>query len=321
MATTNPHYRSTLPVELIYQILEETWRLSLSVIERRDVLVALPLVCTSFRWIASRLFLQDAHVVSPAYAAHLLMLLRRRRDRLPSCGRGRGHSVEGPSSPLADVDDPRSCCCCQSITFHIYGPTSSPDLLHLQLPSPNPTTKALETTLLALSRDPSLAPSLRRIALHYTGWSFTHELKHARLAHLPPQVRAIELRFATPAPFAQCLRQIYLRCFVLPMPGVRSLAIYGACPKFVADVANACPALERLETDDAWEVLVLQPSLRPFVSQTVGDGSHVKGPMVSHESKARTLESRGNVRGKRETRLEGKGRREVITRHMARLRG
>ncbi|KAH9995103.1 hypothetical protein BJV77DRAFT_1066464 [Russula vinacea] len=265
MATTNPHYRSTLPVELIYQILEETWRLSLSVIERRDVLVALP-------WC-------DAHVVSPAYAAHLLMLLRRRRDRLPSCGRGRGHSVEGPSSPLANVDDPRSCCCCQSITFHIYGPTSSPDLLHLQLPSPSPTTKALDTTLLALSRDLSLAPSLRRIALHYTGWSFTHELKHARLAHLPPQVRAIELRFATPAPFAQCLRQIYLRCFVLPMPGVRSLAIYGACPKFVADVANACPALERLETDDAWEVLVLQPSLRPFVSQTVGDGSHVKGPM------------------------------------------
>ena len=318
MVTTDPHYRSTLPVELIYQILEEAWRLPLSTTERRDVLVALPLVCTSFRRIASRIFLQDAHVVSPAYATHLLSLLQRLRDRLPS----RSRSVESHSSPAdANVDDLRGGSCCRSITFHIYGPTSSSDLLHLQLPSSNPTTKALDTTLLALSRDALLAPSLRRIALHYTGWSFTHELEHARLAHLPPHVRAIELRFATPAPFAQCLRQIYVRCFVLPMPGVRSLAIYGACPKFVADVASACPALERLETDDAWEVLVLQPSLRPFMSQTVGDGSQVKGPVVSHESKARGLESRGDVQGTRETRSEGKVRHKVITRHIARLRG
>ncbi|KAF8475312.1 hypothetical protein DFH94DRAFT_119602 [Russula ochroleuca] len=323
MVITNiPHHRPTLPVELIYQILEETWRLPLSTIGRRNVLVALPLVCAYFRWIASRLFLQDAHVVRPAYAVHLLSLLQRRRDRLPS------RSVEGPLSTDApadvDVDDLRGGnSSCRSITFHIYDPTSPPDLLHLHLPSPNPTTRALDTTLLALSRDALLAPSLRRIALHYTGWSFTHELLQARLAHIPPHVRNIELRFATPAAFAQRLRQIYLRCFALPMPGVRSLRIYGACPEFVADMASACPALESLETDDAWEVLVVQPSLRPFMSQTVGDGTQVKGPVVSHGSKVRTLESRGNVWGKRETRsdLKSKGRREVIIRHMARLRG
>jgi len=91
------------------------------------------------------------------------------------------------------------------------------------------------------------------------------------------------------------------------MGGVRSLRIYGTCPEFVADVASACPALESLETDDkdACEVLVLQPSLRPFMSQTVGDRTHVKGPSLTviHGSKAKNLEWSGNVRAKREMNL------------------
>jgi hypothetical protein len=224
------------------------------------------------------------------------------------------HSFDGRSSPDTAADTLR--CSCRSITFHIYDPTSSPDILHLHPPFSNPTTEALDTTLLALSRDTTLAPSLRRIALHYTGWSFTHELEHPRLAHLPHHVCALELRFATPAALSQRLRQFYLRCFALPMRGVRSLRIYGTCPKFVADVASACPALESLETDDndACELLVLQPSLRPFMSQTVGDRTQVKGPSlaVSHGSKAKNLEWSGNVRAKR----HGKGRlSEVTPRH------
>jgi hypothetical protein len=296
------NYRRTLPVELIYQILEEAWRLPLSTAERRGLLVALPLVCTSFRWITSRLFLQDAHVVSPSYATHLLALLQR-RDRLPSC------SFDGRSSPdtAADADALRSSC--RSITFHIYDPASSPDILHLHRTCSNPTIKALDTTLLTLSRDTMLAPSLRRIALHYTGWSFTHELKYARLAHLPQHVRILELRFVTPAALSQRLRQLYLRCFVLPMGGVRSLRIYGTCPEFVADVASACPALESLETDDndAREVLVLQPSLRPFMPQTAVDdrSTQVKTASlaVSHGSKTKKLEWSGNAWAKREMSL------------------
>jgi len=90
------------------------------------------------------------------------------------------------------------------------------------------------------------------------------------------------------------------------MPGVRSLRIYGTCPEFVVDVAIACPALESLETDDndTCEVLVLQPSLRPFVSQTVRDATQVKGPLVCHGSKVRKLEWSGNVRTKREMNLK-----------------
>ena len=75
MAANNP-YHPALPVELIYQILGETWRLPLSTTERHDLLVSLPLVCMSFRWITSRLFLQDAHLVCPSYATHLLSLLQ-----------------------------------------------------------------------------------------------------------------------------------------------------------------------------------------------------------------------------------------------------
>ena len=298
MVANNPDH-PTLPVELGYQILEDAWRLPLSTTERRDLLVALPLVCTSFRWIASRLFIQDAHVVSPSYATHLLSLLQR-CDQLPS------YILDGRSSPDADAatDTPR--CSCRSITFHIYNPASSPDILHLHHPSSNPMTNALERILLALSRDAMLAPALRRIALFYTGWSFTHSLENGLLVFLPRHVRTLELRFATPAAFSQRLRQFYLRSFTLPMRGVRSLRIYGTCPEFVADVANACPALESLETDDndAREVLVLQPSLRPFMSesQTVGDRTQVKGPSLamSHGSKAKNLEWSGNVRAKRE---------------------
>lgn len=294
MATNNP-YHSTLPVELSYQILEEAWRLPLSTAERRNLLVGLPLVCTSFRWITTRLFLQDAHVVSPSYATYLLSLLQR-RDRLPS------HSSDGRSSSSDTAAADTLRCSCRSITFHIYDPTSSPDILHLHCPYSNPTTEALDTTLLALSRDTTLAPSLRRIALHYTGWSFTHELGHARLTHLPLTCRTLELRFATPAALSQRLRQHYLSYFAFPMDCVRSLRIYGTCPEFVVDVANACPALESLETDDndACEVLVLQPSLRPFMSQTVCDRAEVKGPLaVSRVSNVKNLERSGNVRAKR----------------------
>ena len=298
MVANNPYHPPTLPVELSYQILEEAWWLPLSTTERRDLLVALPLVCASFRWIATRLFLQDAHVVSPSYATHLLSLLLQRRDR---------HSSDGRSSPDTAAADPRRCSC-RSITFHIYDPTSSPDILHLHRPSSNPTTEALDTTLLALSRDVSLAPSLRRIALQYTGWSFTHELEDAHLAHLPQHVRTLELRFATPAALCQRLRQFYLRRFVLPKSGVRSLRIYGTCPEFVADVASACPALESLDTDDddACDVLVSQPTLRPFLSQTVRDRAQVKGPSlatVSRGSKSKDLKWSGSVWAKREMSL------------------
>jgi hypothetical protein len=292
MVINNPHRPPALPVELSYQILEEAWRLPLSTTERRDLLVALPLVCTSFRWIANRLFLRDAHVVSPAYAAHFLSLLQQQRDRLAST-----HSDDNDDGPDASLALARRCRC-QSITFHIYDPDSPPNLLRVRLPSSSSPAacNALETTLRALSRDAALAPALHRVALHYTGWSFTHELEHARLAYLPPHVRALELRFVTPPAFAQRLRHIYVRRYGLPMPGVRSLRIYGTCPAFVADVARACPALESLETDDVRGVLELQPSLLSFVSPMAGDGAPVKSPVVSHGTKARSgVEWSGNV--------------------------
>lgn len=285
MVVNNP-YHPALPVELIHQILEETWRLPLSTTERRDLLVSLPLVCMSFRWITSRLFLQDAHLVCPSYATHLLSLLQR-------CNRHPSNNFDGRSSPDTASDTPR--CSCRSITFHIYVPTTSPDILYLHYPSSNPTTKALDTTPLALSRDTTLAPSLRHTVLYYTGWSFTHELEYARLAHLPQYVRTLELRFATstPAPFSWSLRRSYHRYIVLPMRGIRSLRIYGACPEFVADVANACPALESLETDDndACEVFALQPSLRPFMHVADGRRSQYsgEGPRVLCEDRRHTL--------------------------------
>jgi hypothetical protein len=291
MVINKPHRSPTLPVELSYQILEETWRLPLSTTERRDLLVTLPLVCTSFRWIANRLFLRDAHIVSPSYATHFLSLLqqqqRERRRRLA------GTHIPDDSPALAH----HCSCSCQSITFHIYDPESSPNLLCIHLPSSSSlATHALETTLRVLSRDALLAPSLHRVALHYTGWSFTHELDHARLVHLPLHVRVLELRFATPAAFVERLRQIYVRHYALPMPGVRALRIYGTCPAFVADVARACPALESLETDDVYGVLQLQPSLLRFMSPTLGDGPQVKSPVVSYGSKGRS-QWRGNVGG------------------------
>jgi hypothetical protein len=278
MVINKPHRSPTLPVELSYQILEETWRLPLSTTERRDLLVSLPLVCTSFRWIANRLFLRDAHIVSPAYATHFLSLLQQQQ-------RDRRRRVAGTHTP-DDSPALAHSCSCQSITFHIYDPDSSPNLLCIHLPSSSSlVTHALETTLRVLSRDALLAPSLRRVALHYTGWSFTHELDHARLVHLPLHVRVLELHFTTPAAFMERLRHIYVRRYALPMPGVRALSIYGTCPAFVVDVARACPALESLQTDDVYGVLQLQPSLRPFMSPTLGDGAQVKSPVVSSGSK------------------------------------
>ena len=273
----DPHHRPTLPVELSYQIIEEAWRLPLSRTERRDLLLALPSVCRSFRSIANHVLLRDAHIVSPAYAAHFLSLLQHqhhhgRKDNSPPLS---PRSLSESSSSRTE----HARALCRSITFHIYDPSASPSSGFLQLYGPsNPTTSALEATLRSLTRDAAaLVPALARVALHYTGWSFTHELEHARLAHLPPHVRSLELHFATPAAFAQHLRQSYFRRYVLPIPGVRTLRVYGTCPGFVIDVARACPALESLETDDAREVLALQPSLRPFILRSADDGNHVTG--------------------------------------------
>ena len=248
-------FSHTLPIELVYKILEEVWSLSLSRTERRDLLVTLPSVCRAFRAIAGRLFLLDAHVVSPAYAAHFLSSLQ--------------------SATSSALILPRSC---HSITFHIYNPSPSPSgAFHLYMSS-NPTTCAMETVLRALSkrRDDDDALHLHRVALHYTGWSFTHELEHMRLVNLPLCVRTLELCFSTPSRFTQHLRQTYLRRYALPMPGVRNLRIFGTCPAFVVDVTRACPALESLETDDVCGVLVLQPRLWPFMLLTADAAAQVK---------------------------------------------
>ena len=253
----------TLPIELDYKILEEAWSLPLSRTERRDLLVALPSVCRAFRAIAGRMFLRDAHVVSPAYATHFLSSLQ-------------STTHEHDNSSLIPRLSPTTC---HSITFHIYNPSplslSSSGVFQLYVSS-NPTTRAMETVLRALDKRDVLAPALCRVALHYTGWSFTRELEHTRLINLPLRARSLELRFSTPSLFTQHLRQTYLRRCALPMPGVRNLRIYGACPEFVVDVARACPALECLETDDVCGVLVLQPSLRPFMLLTADAAAQVK---------------------------------------------
>ena len=250
----------TLPIELDYKILEEAWSLPLSRSERRDLLVTLPSVCRAFRAISSRMFLRDAHVVSSAYGTHFLSLLE-------SIAHERDSGTLIPPST------------CHSITFHIYNPyplaLSSSSIFQVYASS-NPTTRSMETILCALNKRDALAPALHRIALHYTGWSFTRELEHTRLINLPARVRSLELCFSTPSLFTQHLRQTYLRRCALPMPGVRMLRIYGACPAFVVDVARACPALEKIETDDVCGVLALQPSLQPFMVLTADDAARLK---------------------------------------------
>lgn len=261
-----PH---TLPIELGYQILQEAWSSPLSRAERRNLLVALPSVCRAFRAIADRMFLRDVHVVSPAYAAHVLSLLHPAAQE---------HEHDS-SSPLCPRPSPTAATC-HSITFYIYNnPSSSSSAVFQLYGSSNPTTRAMETILRALKdhgTPDALAPALHRVALHYTGWSFTRELEHTRLLNLPSRVRSLELCFATPSLFSQHLRQSYVRRCALPMPDVRTLTIYGACPAFVVDVARACPALERLETDDVRGVLVLQPSLRPFMLLPADDAAHAE---------------------------------------------
>jgi hypothetical protein len=257
----------TLPIELDYKILEEAWSLILSRTERRDLLVTLPLVCRAFRAITSRTFLRDVHVVSSAYGAHFLSLLQSTAHE---------HECEHDSGTLTLHPSPSTC---HSITFHIYNPCpmspSSSGIFQVYASS-NPTTRTMETILCALNKRDALAPALHRVALHYTGWSFTRELEHTRLINLPARARSLELCFSTPSLFTQHLRQTYLRRCALPMPGVRTLRICGACPAFVVDVARACPALEKLETDDVCGVLVLQPSLQPFMVLTADDAARVK---------------------------------------------
>jgi hypothetical protein len=274
----------TLPVELIYRIFEEAWCLPLSRKDRRDLLVVLPSICRSFRSIANRVFLRDAHIISPAYATHFLTLLQQQQQQQRRGHHDHKHDPLGSHlSSSEDDDESASSAPCRSITFHIYSlsesaaaPSSSSDLLHLYKPS-NPMTDALESTLRSITRDALLAPALTHIALHYTNWSFTHELEHARLVNLPPHVQSLELHFSTPPLFVQHLRQSYFRHYVLPMPGVRKLRIFGTCPGFVYDVARACPALESLETDDAREILALLPSLRPFILHSADDDSQLTG--------------------------------------------
>ena len=165
-----PHRGPPIRAELTN--VRAAWRLPLSMTEHRDLLVALPslpLACTFFRWIATRVFLWDAHVVSPSYATHLLSLLQRLgRDRLPT----RSRSFEGRSSPVTAADALR--CSCWSITFHIYDQTSTPDI-----PTPTPSFFNHPCTLATPHRT-----SLHWLVLHTRTRARTLSTSTSRMPHL-----------------------------------------------------------------------------------------------------------------------------------------
>ena len=93
-------------------------------------------------------------------------------------------------APDIDIDTPlrHCCCCCRSSTFHIYGPPIS-----LDTPLIDPHDHG--------ARQDAARPiplCLARAALHGL---LLHARARAHAPSLPPHVRALELRSATPRPF------------------------------------------------------------------------------------------------------------------------
>ena len=269
----------SLPVELLDKIIYEVWSLPLTRDERIDLATALPLVSHTLLDVFTRISLRDVHITTPRFAQHFLKLLRPRSSF---------SADEGPLTRHARQTAHRLC---RSLTFHVAAralPGAAP-AIRLYADGDR-AAEAVSATLHVLALVPALAPRLRAVALRYTDWGFDDVLDQCRLLPLPPQVAALELRYAfssaklrVVADRARALYDAAPRWATMRwgMDQVRHLTVTGAPAGFVSAIAEMCTGLRTLEIDKyveedrKWEVpsgletLVLSDALPPMRTQTI----------------------------------------------------
>lgn len=240
-----------LPVELISEILREVWLADISRLERIALCTSLTLV--NHTWLAAflRIALRDVHILTPNHAKHFLRFVRPQS------------SFDEPLSPLARVASKLTNALCTTLTFHVA---------HAAAPGAAPAIKlyseghrgaeAVSATLYTLSLVPAFVPRLRRVCVHYADWGFADVTDAARLMPMPPQVRALAIRYDF-SPVLQRAADGVRRSFDAGVPAsvlmwdmshVRTLELRGAPSRLVSRMAQMCDGVQTLIVDEHVEL-------------------------------------------------------------------
>lgn len=227
-----------LPLELIENIISETWALPLTSQERIQFMTSSLLVNKTWMTAFMRTSSTDVHIPSPYYVNRFFSLLRQE-----SC--------------IFDFDEnvksyPRRLI--KSISIRVDNDVIHPDSTKM---GESPMARALTYILLTL-RSIDNIPTLERLSVEYHNYSYDDITNHYRFAYIPSHFSELELNYSygsqTPPWLVDSLRRSYARSdnlsWARELPFIRRLTITGASQGLVEDVMARCPSVVDIMTDD-----------------------------------------------------------------------
>ncbi|KAJ6471874.1 hypothetical protein C8R45DRAFT_908062 [Mycena sanguinolenta] len=222
-----------LPVELVREIIFNTWHLPLSQGERITFMRSSALVNSTWADIFDLVSSRDVYIPSSAFCEHFIQRLR---NLEPPPAR--------PSHPRRSAN-----LVCQSLTIQI----ANEDCVHPgKSPMRLPMGGVLDSLLEALDAW-SLAPNLRRLSIEFLDTGFEDIFTRMGLAALPPQITHLDVRYTfskgMPAWLMESLKrkQERQRYLSWKAPIITRLSIAGAGESTVQDLLVACPNARTLD--------------------------------------------------------------------------
>lgn len=220
-----------LPVELLDQIITETWASPMSVEDRTTLLQTLPLVNSTVFSLFTYISWAHTHIVSSGYADRYLRILR-------------GESPLYKSTQLVNNSANSRC---RSLTFHLVDKKNDPSLV-----TATNYASSLSTTLYLIS-SLNYLPNMRRISIEYSDCIPGDIFEEYHLIPFPDQVTHLDMRYSfsqsIPKFLERALREQEHPCTGWTLLSVKELTVVGAGSGFIKTLAGACPGLEVLETD------------------------------------------------------------------------
>jgi hypothetical protein len=218
-----------IPIELVEQIVLETWALPLSEDDRVNFMTSSLLVNRMWMTLFVRISSQEVHIPCPSYVDRFVDILR-------------GNSSIYNGGFLAFLDQR-----CQSINATIANAPLVP------AKGPPPMGEALDRLLYMLNSIPHV-PNLRTLRIQYQNIEFDYVVEPFRFVYLPIRIVNLELTFSFDSRTPSCVVD-KMRGYAQPsywpwhMPSLCRLSMLGATSALMTDFRRCCPnAGTHLET-------------------------------------------------------------------------
>ncbi|KAF8886285.1 hypothetical protein BD779DRAFT_1421159, partial [Infundibulicybe gibba] len=213
-----------LPVELIENIISETWNLDLVADERINVMTSFVLVNKTWNRLFMRTSSLDVHIPTPSYLYQYLLILQ-----------GLTQVYDNSDKHIPDA-------ICRSITIMVDHDPSTPG------EGDSPMGKTLSDLLYNLATIPYV-PNLKKIAVKFQNTSFNDIFNHYRFISFPKQVTDLEISYT---PSSDAHPDSYREregCLPWSLTSIQRLSVLGACIPLVADMISACPNVKTVVVD------------------------------------------------------------------------